>query len=134
MHLTNQILATKEGFMDFMKNYPSNTPVVMVNLLKFKAKTGNGEQTGIEAYKEYSKHVAPLLAKVGGKVLWGGDVNQTIIGDYSTQPDQVLVVQYPSKEAFISMATSAEYKAISHHREMALEYGGLLATSTLGGK
>jgi len=132
MHLTNQVLAPTEKFVDFIKNYPSQTPLCMLNILKFKDQTDDGK-TGKEAYKIYSAKVAPLLEKVGGKMMWGGNVKQTVIGDYTTQPDLILVVYYPSKEAFIEMTTSKEYEAISHHRHEALEYGGLMATETLGG-
>ena len=133
MNLTNQILAKKEAVVDFIKNYPSQTPVVMVNILKFKAKSGNGDETGEKAYNRYGRNTAPLLAKVGGQLLFAGTVNKTLIGDYSTQPDRILIVRYPSKEAFIEMTTSKEYQAISHDREIALEYGGLLATEMMGG-
>jgi len=124
-------MAEKADFVDFIKNYPSNTPVVMLNILRFKAKSGKGDQTGKESYKEYSKAVAPLLAKVGGKSLWAGNVKKTIIGDNNAEPQMILVVQYPSKEAFIEMSTSEEYAKISHLRELALEYGGLIATETI---
>ena len=131
MNLTNQVLATKENFVDFIKNYPSQTPLVMMNILKFKDQTKDG-RTGEEAYKTYSKLVAPLVEKVGGKFIWGGKTKQTVIGDFENQPDQFLVVYYPSKEAFVEMSTSEEYKAIGHHRHEALEYGGLIATETIG--
>ena len=131
MELSNQVMATKEGFTDFIKNYPSNTPVVMLNILKFKGSTDKGDKTGEESYNDYGKAVAPLLAKVGGKIIWAGNAIQTIIGDYSDTPDRILIVEYPSKEAFISMSTSEDYAKISHLREMALEYGGLIATETL---
>ena len=132
MNLNNQVMAEKEAFVDFIKNYPSNTPVVMLNILKFKAKASNGDKTGEESYNDYGRATAPLLEKVGGKLLWAGKVNKTIIGDQTDQPHRILVVQYPSKEAFIEMSTSEEYAKISHLREFALEYGGLLATETIG--
>lgn len=131
MRLTNQILAPKDQFVNFIKNYPSQTPLVMMNILKFKDKTEDG-RTGEEAYNTYSKHVAILLEKVGGKVIWAGKTMQTVIGDYENQPDRFLVVSYPSKEAFIEMSTSEEYAAIGHHRHESLEYGGLIATETIG--
>lgn len=134
MNLTNQVMATKEDFVDFIKNYPSQTPVVMVNILKFKAKSGNGDETGKAAYNRYSNNTAPLLAAVGGKLVWAGKVNKTIIGDTTDQPDRMLIISYPSKEAFIKMTTSEAYLKISHDRELALEYGGLMVTETLGGK
>ena len=55
MQLTNQILANGETIKAFIKNYPADTPVVMVNILRFKDKTGNGEETGRESYAKYMK-------------------------------------------------------------------------------
>ena len=131
MHLTNQVLATSEVFVDFIKNYPAQTPLVMLNMLKFKEKTDDGVETGEAAYDRYGRNVAPLLAKVGGKAIWGGQVQRTLIGDLSSQPDRILIVYYPSKEAFIEMATSEAYAKISHDRERALVYGGLIVTETM---
>ncbi len=131
MNLTNQVLSRKEDFLAFINNYPSNTPVVMVNILKFKDRSGIGEETGKEAYKRYARNVTPLLAKVGGKFLWAGKVNQVIIGDQDHKPDQILIVQYPSKEAFLEMATSEEYSIVGKDRDIALEYGGLIATESI---
>ena len=131
MQLTDQVMATKEVFLDFIQNYPSNTPVVMVNILKFKTKSGKGDETGEEAYARYGRNVSILVEKVGGKIIWGGKVMKTIIGDATTQPDQILIVRYPSKEAFIEMSTCDAYRLIGGDREIALEYGGLLATESL---
>jgi len=131
MLLNNQIVATGEQIKKIAQDYPKNTPVVMVNILKFKAKTDKGDESGQAAYMRYSKNVAPLLEKAGGKVLWSGQVNMTIIGDTEDQPDMVLVVEYPSIQNFLAMVTSSEYQAVKEDREIALEYGGLLASSSL---
>ena len=130
MNLTNQVIATKENFMDFIKNYPANIPVVMINIMKFKTTTATGE-AGKKAYMRYSKNVAPLLKGVGGRIIWSGIVNKTVIGDLADKPDMVAIVEYPSKQAFVNMATSPAYQAIKEDREISLEYGGLLASSTL---
>lgn len=131
MNLHNQVSAEKETFMDFIHTYPSGTPVTMVNILKFKELVDGGTESGADAYKRYSQNVAPLVAKVGGKMIWGGKVRKTIIGDSSEEPDLFLIVEYPSKEAFIQMSTSEEYKKIGGDRTIALEYGGLFATDSL---
>lgn len=129
MQLLDQVLASGAQIKAFVEGFPKDTPVTMVNILRFKEKSGNGDESGQQAYARYSKNVAPLLAKVGGKVLWGGQVHHTIIGDTETaQPHMVLVVQYPSSAKFLEMALSEEYKAISHDRELALEFGGLYAS------
>lgn len=132
MKLTNQVTPEREEFLKFIQSYPSNTPLVMVNILKFKEKSGNGDETGEEAYLRYSQNMTGLLTKAGAKIIWMGKVNATVIGDYEDQPDMIALVSYPSKEAFVAMSTSSEYEVIGKDRKIALEYGGLLASSTIG--
>ncbi|MGB1242531.1 MAG: DUF1330 domain-containing protein [Chitinophagales bacterium] len=132
MNLTNQVTPSKEEFVDFIKNYPSNTPITMVNILKFKEKSGNGDESGKAAYLRYSKNMTSFITEAGGKVVWMGNITKTIIGDYDSQPDMVLIVSYPSKESFIAMSTTPEYEEVSKDRKMALEYGALLASTTIG--
>ena len=131
MNLTNQVMPTTESFMDFMQNYPSETPLVMLNILKFRDRAEGDEMSGEEAYNRYGRNVYPLMVKYGGNVIWAGKVNYTLIGDQEDQPDRILVVSWPSKEAFVAFSTSEEYKPIGKDREIALVYGGLLATETL---
>ena len=100
-------------------------------VLKFKSKSGNGDESGEAAYNRYGKNVKPLLEKVGAKAIWAGNVKKTVIGDYTSQPDRILIVYYPSKEAFIEMSTSEAYLKIGNDRKIALEYGGLIATETI---
>ena len=104
----------------------------MVNILKFKEKSGRGEETGKQAYLKYSKNMEPLMKAAEAKVVWMGNVTHTVIGDYETQPDMVLIVSYPSKEHFIAMTSSAEYEVVSKDRKVALEYGGLMASTDIG--
>ena len=122
MQLSNQILSTGEQIKALVTSYPPDTPVVMVNILKFK------EGTGLASYAKYSKAVAPLLAANGGKLVFKGDAKNVVIGSTDSPPDMILLVQYPSIQHFLAMAQSKEYAAISHLREEALEYGGLIAT------
>ena len=136
MNLTNQVTPTREQFINFMKTYPTDEPVVMVNILKFKANSGtantSGDESGAAAYARYGRNVAPLLKAVGGRVLWSGKVNMTVIGDSDDQPDMVLIVEYPSAAKFVEMSTSEAYRAIAHDRELSLTYGGLLASTASG--
>jgi len=117
--------------MDFVQNYPADTPVTMFNILKFKDQTEIEERTGESLYNRYSKNVKPLLEGVGGKLIWAGNTAQTIIGDYESIPDRILIIAYPHKQAFIDMVTSEDYKKIAGDRIMALEYGGLIACKNL---
>ena len=57
-----------------------------------------------------------------------GVIDQTLIGDPAEQDwDAVALVQYPSRAAFIDMATSKDYEAAHEHREAGLERTVLLA-------
>ena len=125
----DQIHTTPEQLAALM-TFPADTPVVMVNILKYKARTGQGEETGADAYARYMRNVAPVLAAAGGKLIWKGAVHTTVIGESEGQPDTVLLVEYPSVQHFLGMATSPAYRAVADDRAIALEYGGLLATKT----
>ncbi len=105
-------------------NLPSDTPVVMVNLLKFK------EAGGRERYLQYSREVQPHLDRVGGTVRYAGTNPANIIGD-GERPwwDAILVVEYPSSQAFTDMVTDPGYQRIHEHRAAALTQGDLVATS-----
>ncbi|MGE2816402.1 DUF1330 domain-containing protein [Mycobacterium heidelbergense] len=103
---------------------PPDEPVVMVNLLKFKA------DGGLEHYAQYGREVTPHLERVGATVLYAGGAPAAVIGD-GERPwwDAILVVQYPSPQAFIDMVTTQEYAKIHEHRAAGLERGDLIATS-----
>lgn len=92
---------------------PDDGPIVMLNLLKFKPDGGQAE------YLKYSALVQPMVVKQGGKVLFVGRAHFCLIGDVTW--DAVALVQYPSKQAFIAMTSSAGYQAIHHHRDAGLE-------------
>jgi len=123
--LTNQIHPTPEQLAQ-LQTYPKNTPVVMVNILKFKAKTETGE-TGQEAYARYFKNAGPFVAKSGAKLVWKGRVHNSLIGNADNQPQVIFLVEYPSVDHFLAMAGNPEYQKIATDRSMALEYGGLIA-------
>jgi len=92
---------------------PDEGPVVMVNLLKFKPDGGEAQ------YAKYADAVAPLLEKVGAKVLFAGKAEVCLIGN--AEWDMIALVEYPRKRALFQMASSPEYQAIHHHREAGLE-------------
>jgi uncharacterized protein (DUF1330 family) len=103
---------------------PADAPVVMVNLLKFRADGGR------ESYARYGQEVAPHLQRVGGTVRYSGDAPTQFIGD-GEKPwwDAILVVEYPSPAAFIDMVTNEDYLKIHEYRAAGLDRGDLIATS-----
>jgi len=105
-------------------NLPADAPVVMINLLKFH------QDGGRERYAQYAREVAPHLQRVGGSVRYGGTTPVNIIGD-GERPwwDAILVVEYPSPQAFTDMVTDPGYQQVHEHRAAALQQGDLVATS-----
>jgi uncharacterized protein (DUF1330 family) len=111
-HSINALLPTSEQNQEFMA-FESDGPIVMVNLLKFKPNSGAAE------YAKYSAGVAPLLEKVGGRVLFSGAAKYCWIGNADW--DAIALVEYPRKEALLEMIAMPEYQAIHHHREAGLQ-------------
>jgi len=129
MQLT-QIAASKEQIAQLMA-YPKSTPIVMTNIIKFKDKTEDGNETGQEAYMRYYTNVQPFIAKAEAKVIWKGAVASTVIGDSQDQPHMIIIVEYATVDHFLQMATDPEYQKIAVDRTIALEYGGLIACKTI---
>jgi len=118
---------TKESIKTLASQYPKDTPVTMLNILKFKEKADGTDEPGIEAYKRYGESASKFLVGAGGKVIFAGEVKNTVIGDMVDQPHQILLVEYPTVNHFLNMVMSPEYQAITHDRTISLEYGGLMA-------
>lgn len=110
-------------------------PVVMLNLLRFKAQADGIDQgvTGPEAYARYGAAAEPFLNKVGGRLLMAVQPQESVIGPEAAEWDLVLLVEYPSRKKFLEMATDPNYLAIHAHREAALEDSRLIACSRLAG-
>lgn len=98
----------------------NEAPFVMLNLLKFKA------QGGREAYLRYIKESGPFVAGVGAKVLYFGKANELLNGAETW--DVVMLVQYPSRKAFLEMANNPDYLKVHEYRAEALERAVLYAT------
>lgn len=128
MNLT-QVSPSKEQLAELM-TYPKDIPLVMLNIIKYKAKTGNGDQTGQALYADYLKKVTSFVGKLGAKLIWKGKVASTVIGDSQNQPDIVFLVEYKSVNDFLAMIANPEYQKIARDRKMSLEYGGLIACQT----
>jgi uncharacterized protein (DUF1330 family) len=107
----------QEGFAAFAARSEEPSPVVMLNLLRFKPDGGR------ERYAEYGAAVAPLLERAGARVVFAGDPATVLLGERSW--DLVLLVEYPTRGAFLEMIASEDYRAIGHLRTEALTEGEL---------
>lgn len=105
-----------EGFREFLERSRSDDdgPIVMLNLLALKP------EGGFEKYMEYGQAVAPILARIGGRPIFSGEGERALIGPAGRTWDLVLLVEYPSRAAFLEMIGSPDYQAIAHLRTEAL--------------
>ena len=114
---------------------PEDTPIVMLNLLKFREvaeyKGEPADYSGREAYRRYSEVALKKLAEIGARVTYAGDMKATLIGPEGEQWDEVLLVRYPSKQAFFGMMQQPDFFEATRHRTAALADSRLIATVEL---
>lgn len=97
-------------------------PVVMLNLLRFV----DGGRASNDAY---SGAIGPFLRSVGARVVYAGDTSTALVAPDGHEWDAVLLVEYPSREAFCRMVADPDYQRITEHRTAALSHAVLQATT-----
>lgn len=86
-------------------------PVVMLNLMRFRERSLDGDGSGWDAYRRYSALTVPMIKARGGTLLWTGDARTVALGDGARgEWDYVALVYYPSVAAFLDMMTSKDYE------------------------
>lgn len=122
------IKPTREQIMRLAESHEDG-PVVMLNLLKFAKADGDASgKTGAQSYETYGEKMREIMAEHGIKLLWRGRADSVVIGDDDADAwDMVLLVQYPSRKAFLEMGASKEYGKVGEHRTAALVDSRLIA-------
>lgn len=106
-----------------LRDLDHDGPIVMLNLLKFKP------DGGAELYDRYSSVAGRLVIEIGGKILYYGSQIMPVIGH--EEWDAVLLVQYPSRKAFLSMIADERYQSAARFRHEALIDSRLYALATI---
>ncbi len=86
-------------------------PVVMVNLMRFRARSLDGDGSGWDAYLRYSALTVPMIKARGGTLLWTGDAKAVALGEQGG--NHGIIWRWciiPRVAAFIDMMTSADYE------------------------
>ncbi|MGB7286389.1 MAG: DUF1330 domain-containing protein [Salaquimonas sp.] len=126
--MPNYIDPTKESFGHF-KDLASDKPVQMLNLVRLNDKAvyeDGSVVTGAEAYAAYSKESGPIFARLGGKIIWSGDFELTLIGPANENWDIAFIAEYPTGQAFIDMVRDPEYRKAVRHRQAAVKTSRLV--------
>ncbi|PJG52677.1 DUF1330 domain-containing protein [Bradyrhizobium forestalis] len=108
-----------------------NAPVVMLNLMRFHARSRDGNGSGWDAYLRYSAITVPMIRARGGTLLWTGEAKAVALGPHQgNQWDFVALVTYPTVAAFLDMMTSEAYETQADpHRRNACAEHVIIATS-----
>ncbi|WP_262851399.1 DUF1330 domain-containing protein [Mumia quercus] len=97
-------------------------PVVMLNLLRFA-------EGGRERYAEYAAALEQtFLPKYGAEVVFAGNGSTALVAEDGQAWDAVVLVRYPSREAFLTMVSDPAYQEVTHLRTEALDEAVLQAT------
>ena len=135
MNVENKVYPSREQREVLAQPGPDG-PIVMVNLLKFRERAEypdgrDAQLSGREAYLRYGQSLMPLLQKTGARLLFSGNVNYLSLGVVESLWDEVALVEYPSRTAFVQMTLTPEYAEIAVHRSAGLE--GQLNIETVRG-
>ena len=135
----------EEALVAAARVVPEGSPVVMVNLLRYREVADYGEgvdrgpvtagATGRTAYAEgYLPAFGAVAAQAGVEleVLYYGGVHAALVAPAGERWDDVVLVRYPSFAGFRAIVGSAAYaQQADHHRLAALADWRLVATSPL---
>jgi uncharacterized protein (DUF1330 family) len=101
-----------------LRALPDDAPVVMLNLMRFRERSLDGNGSGWDAYLRYSRLSIALIKAQGGTIIWTGDAEAVALGVPDRHRwDYVALVRYPSRAAFLVMMHSPEYADANVERE-----------------
>ena len=101
-----------------LKEIDDGSPVVMVNLMRFREHSLDGNGSGWDAYLRYSALTIKLIKARGGTIIWTGNAEAVALGMADQHRwDYVALVRYPSRASFLDMMKSPEYAAANVERE-----------------
>jgi uncharacterized protein (DUF1330 family) len=106
-----------------MMEIEPDAPFYMVNLIKFRefAAYPDGRDSTLSGREANARYNAlPIILEIGGRPVFVAGVEQQLIGD-DTKWDQVAIVEYPSREAFLSMLERPDFQETSVHKDAGVE-------------
>src|SRR5947209_6557748 len=138
--MTDSYIDPDRQAWDIFKSLPRDEPIHMLNLIRLREAAaypeGHPNQgkaiSGLEAYREYGRAIAPHLARLGSRQVWAGAPQVMVTGPASEAWDLAFVVEYPGSQAFIDMVRDPDYRAnVVPHRTAAVADSRLLRLEPL---
>jgi len=98
-------------------------PIHMLNLIRLREQfqyPDGRATTGSQAYAEYGRISAPVLQRLGGRIVWRGKFEMMVVGPDSQSWDICFIAEYPSVSAFVEMMRDPTYREAMTHRQAAV--------------
>ena len=111
------------------KDIKDSRPLHMLNLVELKEKAIYPDGrilTGVEAYKRYGKESEPVFKRLGGSIVWRGDMLIGLIGPADEKWDICFIAEYPTVESFVLMQRDETYQKAVVHRQIAVKSSRLI--------
>jgi len=135
--MTRTVDPTGADLKRLVQTVPADTPVTMLNLLKFReqaaypAGSPHAPCTGREAYDQrYAPVALKHLQQMGAQPLFMARALASVIAPPEEAWDEVLLVRYPTLQSFLNMVAQPDYQAAAAHRTAALADARLVCTRT----
>ena len=109
-------------------------PLNMLNLVRVyqEVEYPDGEVvSGLEAYRRYGRLSFPVFEKLGGKIIWRGEMLFSLIGPSDENWDFCFIAEYPSANAFVSMLKDPDYREAMKHRQISVRDSRLIRMASL---
>lgn len=120
--LAGYVDPTRDAFADVRADHRAG-PVQMLNLIRLhlRAHYPDGRAaSGAEAYAAYGRDSAPVLARLGGRIVWRGAFEQMLIGPAHQRWDICFIAEYPDVAALVAMVRDPVYREAVRHRQAAV--------------
>ena len=112
-----------------LRALPDEGPVTMLNLMRFRERSLDGNGSGWDAYLRYSALAIRQIKAVGGTIIWTADAEAVALGvSEQHRWDYVALVRYPSRAAFLAMMHSPDYAVANVERENGCADHAIVAT------
>ena len=111
------------------KNIRDDRRLHMLNLVKLKEEAiypDGRVTTGFEAYLRYGRESEPVFKKLGGSIVWRGEMLIGLIGPADEKWDICFIAEYPCVKSFVLMQRDKIYQKAVVHRQIAVKTSRLI--------
>ena len=133
--MTGHVDLTKERFVALRESDREGV-VHLLNLIRLRERAAypdGREASGAEAFQTYGRVSEPVLARLGGKIVWEGRFESMLIGPDDENWDLCFVAEYPTLSAFIEVVRDPVYREAAAHRKAAAQDSRLIRLASLPG-